>query len=89
MEHVTRVAAAIGETQDLDRRVDYQGPLDEVGRLAATINMMLARLAAAQKVPGGSLRGPAAFRGRRVARVAHAADHNPGQPGIIATNRSR
>jgi two-component system OmpR family sensor kinase len=44
---ITRTAQAIGEAQDFDRRVIYQGPRDEVGRLATTFNIMLARLAEA------------------------------------------
>jgi two-component system OmpR family sensor kinase len=44
---ITRIAQAIGEAQDFDRRVTYQGPRDEVGRLATTFNIMLARLAEA------------------------------------------
>lgn len=44
---ITRTAQAIGEAQDFDRRVTYQGPRDEVGRLATTFNIMLARLAEA------------------------------------------
>jgi len=67
VEHVTRVAAAISETQDLDRRVDYQGPPDEIGKLAATFNKMLARLAAAQR----SLAEAYAAQRRFVADVSH------------------
>lgn len=41
---ITRTAQEIGATQDFGRRVAYAGPPDEVGRLAATFNTMLARL---------------------------------------------
>lgn len=44
IEHMTRIAARIGEGRDLDKRVPYQGPMDEIGLLAATFNAMLARL---------------------------------------------
>ncbi|MEW5762395.1 MAG: HAMP domain-containing sensor histidine kinase [Bacillota bacterium] len=67
VDHLTRVAAAIGETQDLERRVAYQGPPDEIGRLAATFNGMLARLAAQQR----SLEEAYAAQRRFVADVSH------------------
>ncbi|GAF26877.1 sensor histidine kinase [Neomoorella thermoacetica] len=44
IDRLTQVAEQIGEGKDLDQRVPYQGPMDEVGRLAATFNAMLARL---------------------------------------------
>ncbi len=47
INRITRTARAIGVTQDFDRRVDYVGPQDEVGRLAGTFNTMLSRLQAA------------------------------------------
>ena len=49
VKHLTRVAAAISETQDLARRVSHRGPPDEIGELAATFNRMLTRLADAQR----------------------------------------
>lgn len=44
IERITRAAEAVGEAKDLSRRVTHEGPADEVGRLAATFNAMLARL---------------------------------------------
>ncbi|MGI9860282.1 HAMP domain-containing sensor histidine kinase [Moorella naiadis] len=44
INRLTRVAEQIGEGKDLDQRVPYKGPMDEVGHLAATFNGMLARL---------------------------------------------
>jgi two-component system OmpR family sensor kinase len=44
INRLTRTAEAIGQERDFSRRVDYRGPTDEVGRLAATFNSMLARL---------------------------------------------
>jgi heavy metal sensor kinase len=46
IDQVTRTAQAIDAT-GLDRRLLYQGPADEVGRLAATFDSMLDRLQAA------------------------------------------
>jgi heavy metal sensor kinase len=43
IDDITCTARAIG-VSDLSRRLDYQGPLDEVGRLAHTFNRMLDRL---------------------------------------------
>jgi signal transduction histidine kinase len=44
IDQVTEAAGQIGKGSDLSRRIDYQGPQDEVGRLTDTINGMLARL---------------------------------------------
>lgn len=44
IDRLTQVAAAITDGADLGRRVPYNGPPDEVGRLAATFNAMLGRL---------------------------------------------
>jgi signal transduction histidine kinase len=44
IEHITLSAAEIQEGKDLHKRVDYQGPMDEIGRLSITINKMLSRL---------------------------------------------
>lgn len=41
---ITATARTIGTSQDFGRRVDYQGPADEVGQLATTFNAMLASL---------------------------------------------
>ena len=44
IERITQTTRAIGEERDLSRRVPYSGPNDEIGRLAATLNGMLAEL---------------------------------------------
>jgi two-component system OmpR family sensor kinase len=44
ISRITKTAAAISQDADLNRRIAYLGPGDELGRLAATINSMLARL---------------------------------------------
>jgi signal transduction histidine kinase len=44
IDQMTQTALAISRTQDLSRRLDVEGPADEVGRLAATFNEMLSRL---------------------------------------------
>src|SRR5205823_3359760 len=46
IDRITRTASAIG-VQELDRRIGYRGPADEVGRLATTLDQMLERLATA------------------------------------------
>ena len=47
INQITQTAQEIGAAQDFDRRVDYSGPADEVGLLAATFNTMLGRLQSA------------------------------------------
>ncbi|RJQ26560.1 MAG: sensor histidine kinase [Peptococcaceae bacterium] len=49
IERITRVAAGIQQARDLQRRIEYQGVDDEVGRLAATLNVMLDRLESAYR----------------------------------------
>jgi signal transduction histidine kinase len=44
IDRISRTVRSVGESQDLSRRVDFIGPEDEVGRLAATFDRMLARL---------------------------------------------
>jgi two-component system OmpR family sensor kinase len=44
IRRLTQTAEAIGQERDFSQRVEYRGPQDEVGRLAATLNAMLARL---------------------------------------------
>jgi signal transduction histidine kinase len=44
IHRITQTAAAIGEARDFSSRVDYDGPKDELGRLAMTFNRMLERL---------------------------------------------
>lgn len=46
IDRVTQTARAVSAS-DLSRRIDYQGPADEVGRLARTFDRMLDRLEAA------------------------------------------
>lgn len=43
VRRMSRAATAISR-QDLSRRIEYRGPRDEVGELAATLNDMLSRL---------------------------------------------
>jgi len=51
IQRITQTAQSIGEERDFTRRVDYNGPRDEVGQLASTFNQMLASLQEAyQKV---------------------------------------
>ncbi len=47
INRLTQTAREIGAAQDFERRVDYAGPADEVGRLASTFNAMLTSLHAA------------------------------------------
>ncbi|GAW92061.1 sensor histidine kinase [Calderihabitans maritimus] len=46
IDRVTQTAAEIEEARDLERRIDYNGPPDEIGRLVATFNDMLTRIQA-------------------------------------------
>jgi signal transduction histidine kinase len=48
INRLTGIARDIGQRRDFSRRVEYTGPADEIGRLAATFNSMLAELQAAQ-----------------------------------------
>ncbi|HHV78228.1 MAG TPA: HAMP domain-containing histidine kinase [Firmicutes bacterium] len=41
IDKLTRSAREIGEKRDFGKRVAYRGPADEIGKLAATFNMML------------------------------------------------
>ncbi len=43
VRRITQTAAAISR-EDLTRRIDYQGPVDEIGQLAATMDAMLDRI---------------------------------------------
>ena len=53
IKRITQTAQQIGNEQDFSRRVDYNGPNDEVGQLAKTFNTMLEQLEEAyQKVSG-------------------------------------
>jgi two-component system OmpR family sensor kinase len=44
VENITRTARQIEESAELNRRVAYQGPSDEIGRLARTFDEMIGRL---------------------------------------------
>ncbi len=44
IDRMTKTAQEIGEERDFSRRVSYSGKQDEVGKLANTFNLMLARL---------------------------------------------
>ncbi len=44
IQRITQTAQRIGQERDFSSRVEYQGPNDELGRLAATFNHMLAGL---------------------------------------------
>jgi two-component system, OmpR family, sensor kinase len=44
IHRITQTAQEIGNESDFSRRVDYNGPNDEIGQLAKTFNSMLSRL---------------------------------------------
>ncbi|WJH34948.1 HAMP domain-containing histidine kinase [Paenibacillus sp. CC-CFT747] len=44
IEQVTEAAAQIQKGVDLNRRIGYEGPPDEIGRLTNTVNEMLSRI---------------------------------------------
>ncbi|MCW5880233.1 MAG: HAMP domain-containing histidine kinase [Anaerolineae bacterium] len=46
IDRITQTAKAIGAERDFNRRVEYIGPNDELGRLATTFNTMLSELQA-------------------------------------------
>jgi signal transduction histidine kinase len=47
IDRISRTVRSVGDSQDLGRRVNFVGPEDEVGRLAATFDAMLERLESA------------------------------------------
>jgi two-component system, OmpR family, sensor kinase len=49
IDRIRRTAQMIGEEQDFDRRVEFQGPNDELAQLASTFNTMLAQLQVAYR----------------------------------------
>jgi len=67
IQRITRTARMIGDERDFSKRVDYQGPQDEVGELAATTNSMLAHLQEAYQQVAASLTQQREF----VADVSH------------------
>ena len=71
---LTRAAREIGEARDVGRRVAHPGRDDEVGRLAATFNTMLASLDAAsqaQQEAYGALQASYDAQRRFVADASH------------------
>jgi two-component system, OmpR family, sensor kinase len=44
VEKITKIARSIEQESNLDRRVGYKGPADEIGRLATTFDFMIAKL---------------------------------------------
>jgi signal transduction histidine kinase len=67
VHRITQTAQAIGAERDLGRRVQYTGPNDEVGQLAATFNTMLTELQAAYQQVEQALE----MQRRFVADVSH------------------
>lgn len=67
IDRITQTAQAIGVERDFSRRVEYDGPRDEVGRLAITFNGMLSELQDAYRQVEGSLEMQQNF----VADVSH------------------
>ena len=67
IHRITRTAQAIGDERDFTRRVNYQGPQDEVGQLASTFNSMLTQLQDAYQQVAHSLEMQRNF----VADVSH------------------
>jgi len=49
IHRITMTAKKIGDKRDFSRRVDHEGPQDEIGQLASTFNEMLAKLEEAHK----------------------------------------
>jgi signal transduction histidine kinase len=67
VNRITQTARTIGAERDFGRRVDYDGPNDEVGQLATTFNAMLTELQAAYEQVAQSLHQQRQF----VADVSH------------------
>jgi signal transduction histidine kinase len=67
IDKMTQTAKEIGENRDFNRRVEYSGKQDEVGRLAMTFNQMLGQLQDAFKKVEHSLQQQQNF----VADVSH------------------
>ena len=61
INRITQTAQAIGNSRDFSRRLDYRGPVDEVGRLATTFNGMLEELQAAYRQEEQALRAQRRF----------------------------
>lgn len=67
IQKITQTAASIREENDLSRRVEYDGPADEVGALADTFNQMLESVEGAYRQVAQSLHAQREF----VADVSH------------------
>lgn len=67
IHRITQTARVIGSESDFSRRVEYQGPNDEIGQLATTFNSMLARLQGAYQNVHQALKAQRNF----VADVSH------------------
>ncbi|MHB1167516.1 MAG: sensor histidine kinase [Carboxydocellales bacterium] len=67
LDHLILAAADIQEARDLQRRIQYEGPNDEIGVLTATINDMLGRLHTAYQ----SLEAAIATQKRFVSDASH------------------
>ncbi len=61
INRIAQTAQAIGAERDFERRLSYSGPPDEVGRLAATFNVMLAQLGEAYSQVEQALRAQRRF----------------------------
>jgi two-component system OmpR family sensor kinase len=61
IDRITQTAQAIGTERDFGRRVSYDGPQDEIGRLATTFNAMLAALQAAYRQEAQALEAQRRF----------------------------
>lgn len=55
IQKITQIAQAIGDENDFSRRVQYNGPRDEIGALAHTFNGMLEKLQGSYKQVAHSL----------------------------------
>jgi len=67
IQKISQTARQIGNEQNFSRRVDYQGPQDEVGQLAVTFNTMLGQLEVAYEAKARALEMQRDF----VADVSH------------------
>lgn len=61
INRITHTAQAIGADRDFERRVQYTGPNDEIGRLATTFNTMLSALQEAYKQTAQALQAQRRF----------------------------
>ncbi len=78
VERITGTARSIEESSNLNRRVGYSGPKDEIGQLATTFDHMIERLEKAFEVPE-------AFHCRCLARTPYSLNRNSGQSGFTET----